>query len=100
MHSEVSICIPRIGCFSSKRDIHTVLEKYNLGSISRIDIVGHKNSRRAFIHFDHWNKESPIARTILNRLNNREKVNIIHSFPWYWRCVKSRLKIPDLANNN
>ncbi len=94
MVTEVSICIPRLDNFTSRYAIKSVLKKYNLGSISKIDIVGRNNQRRAFIHFDKWNDELPHAKEILERLNNKEKVNIIHSFPWYWRCVKSRLKKP------
>ena len=94
MVTAISICIPRLDRFSSRHTINNILQKYNLGSISKIDIVGRENLRRAFIHFDSWNEDLPHAKEILDRLNNHEKVNIIHSFPWYWRCVKSRLRKP------
>lgn len=94
MVTKISICIPRLDRFSSRKTIHNVLEKYKLGSINRIDIVGWGEVRRAFIHFESWNETHPPAKNILDRLNKMEKVNIIHSFPWYWRCMKSRVPCP------
>ena len=90
MVNNVCICIPRLDRFSTKRTIRGVLDKYNFGSINRVDIVGSDDRRRAFIHFHKWNDELEHVKKVLDRLNSDNKVNIIHNFPWYWRCVKSR----------
>lgn len=88
--SKVSICIPRITKFTTRRTIEATFKKFNLGSIDRIDIVGRENKQRAFIHFSEWNEGSCNAMNVLNRLNKNEVVNIVYSFPWHWRCVKSK----------
>lgn len=92
MPPSLSICIPRVDRFASKRKIGDILEKYNLGSIDRIDIVGRDLHRRAFIHFNSWNTDVPRVKDIFDRLQNSENVKIIYAFPWYWRCVKSRIE--------
>ena len=68
MVTKISICIPRLDRFSSRKTIHNVLEKYKLGSINRIDIVGWGEVRRAFIHFESWNETHPPAKNILDRM--------------------------------
>jgi hypothetical protein len=91
-----SICIPRISKEVDRRMIHSVFQKYHIGQIQRIDIVKSQKSNRAFIHFSSWNFESEIALQILDRLENGDKINIIYTFPWFWKCSKSRLPKPTL----
>lgn len=88
--TSISICIPLITKFTTRYTIESTFKKFDLGSIDSIDIIGKENKQKAFIHFSDWNEESSRAMNVLNRLNKNEVVNIIYSFPWYWRCVKSK----------
>ena len=90
MTTNLCICIPRIDRFVTKTKIQTIIEKYKLGSIKRVDITGYGSRRRAFIHFNFWNVNESRTKNIYDTLNDNGHVNIIHSFPWYWRCVKSK----------
>jgi hypothetical protein len=90
-----SICIPRLENNITRSMLKDVFKKYSFGDIDRIDLVkAGSNSKRAFVHFKKWNLHLPHAKDVCNRLNNSEKVNIIYSFPWFWKCSLSRIPKP------
>ena len=93
--TNLTICIPRLEKTITKKMVNEVFKKYNFGNIDRIDVVNSgPNSKRAFIHFKNWNLNSSIAKDVYTRLKNNQKVNIIHQFPWFWKCWMSRLPKP------
>jgi hypothetical protein len=90
-----SICIPRLENNITKKRLMDVFEKYALGDIDRVDLVKcGPHSKRGFIHFKKWNLQSALGKDVYNRLKKNEKVNIIYSFPWFWKCSLSRLQKP------
>ena len=90
-----SLCIPKVEQSIREKDIREVFNKLNFGVIDRIDIVSWKKTMntnqkfaRIFIHFKGWNESSFDVR---NDLLGGSTYNIVHSFPWYWKIVASRL---------
>ena len=86
-----SICIPRIEGDITKWQVSDVFNKLALGKLKRIDIVyNHKqNTNKIFVHFKHW---IPTTRNdnIKNLLNSGGNFKLVHNFPQYWKCFKSR----------
>jgi len=89
-----SICIPRLtDDASNKAFILKVFNRYNWGSISRVDVVNKNGNSRAFIHFKSWHN-TPRISAIRKRFLNGEIINIIYHKPWFWKCSASRIPKP------
>ncbi len=92
-----SICIPCLDTDTSKERVRAVIEKHQLGEIERVDMVSKFAARtphkRAFVHFVAW-ANSEHAKDVRQRLTEGDYVNIIHRFPWFWRCHQSSLPKP------
>jgi hypothetical protein len=92
-----SICIPCLDTATSKEEVCSVIERHGFGEVERVDLVANPGGRapgkRAFIHFVSWDK-SPEAREVRSRLLAGDYVNVIHRFPWFWRCHQSLLPKP------
>ena len=92
-----SICIPRVLSNITNTDIKETFERV-LGEkcILRVDLVKSSTSKndnyqRAFIHFKYC-PENDNALYILNRLNNKQTLNIVYDEPLFWKCSISRIQ--------
>ena len=88
--SNYSIYIPRVFNNISNQKIINAFEKYELGTISSID-VKHKTGldgscyKVVFIHFSNWNQDNSSAINLRERIENPEKeARLIYDDPWYW----------------
>ena len=91
MSTCLSICIPRIESFVTKRYIW--LSFKNIGDILKIDLVSCGNgNKKAFVHFIcFYNNENSI--NFKKIIEEGEIVKFVHSeFGWFWKCSKSRSK--------
>lgn len=88
--SNYSIYIPRVFNNISNKKIINAFEKYELGTISSIDVkikTGLDGScyKVVFIHFSHWNEENSSAINLRERIENPAKeARLIYDDPWYW----------------
>ena len=91
MSTCLSICIPRIESFITKRYIG--LSFKNGGDILKIDLVSSSNgNKKAFVHFNcFYNNENAI--NFKKIIEGGEVVKFVHSeYGWFWKCSKSRSK--------
>jgi hypothetical protein len=93
-----SICIPRVASNITKETIISVLNRFNLGQISRIDMIqrnfdGEMGSsyQKVFIHFNKWNDDA-IANQIRTTLLSGKDVKIIYDSPWFWKLSANKFK--------
>lgn len=86
-----SLCIPRIDRSVEYHDIFKVFQNIKLGYIRNIDIVyNHKTqSKRAYIHFSNW-FTNPRALSIKEKILKNETMKVVHTFPEYWKFMKSK----------
>tara|TARA_Y100001970_G_scaffold247552_1_gene316366 strand:- start:1429 stop:1755 length:327 start_codon:yes stop_codon:yes gene_type:complete len=92
---EPSICIPRIQVKFSKEKIKQIFESLKIGEVAQVDLIKNNKDRhnyRAFIHFKKWNEEFNDVR---NKLFNGDNIKIVHDFPWFWKCFKSKFPRPE-----
>jgi hypothetical protein len=88
--SNYSIYIPRVFNNISNQKIISAFEKYDIGTISSIDVklkTGLDGScyKVVFIHFSHWNAYNSSAINLRERIENPEKeARLIYDDPWYW----------------
>lgn len=86
------ICIPLISTYVSKRRIADVFKKLNIGPIAKIVMKTNQKSKsyKVFIHLRYWyiSNESNKLKDIIN---NGGFFNVVHSFPKYWKCFKSKV---------
>jgi hypothetical protein len=97
--SEPSICIPRVFKSTTRKDIHNVMDRLDLGTVDRIDMVAKTNERgesyyKVFIHFKAWNKRNTTAQDARTKLLHGEEIKIVYSEPWFWKCTASRVDKP------
>lgn len=89
----LSLCIPRVDKNTTKAEIHQILEKLEMGIISRIDLVPNKNkldeTKKAFIHFQKW-FQNERTLNIYKRLITGENIKVIYSYPWFWKMSLSK----------
>lgn len=85
------ICIPSVCTNISKKEIANVFKQLNIGPIARIDIKTNQknNSRKVFIHLRYWYMTSETTR-LKDIINNEGCFNVVHTFPHYWKCIKSK----------
>jgi hypothetical protein len=84
-----TLCLPKIHNNVSKAQIYTIFNKYKFGNIYKIDLINIKQSKRAFIHYNTWNKNEQNNK-VKNYLEEGLDIKIIYEFPWFWKCSKSR----------
>ncbi len=83
MCSNPTVCIPR--CLNPDfKKLKFVFSKF--GSVKNIQIYNQK----VVIKYNYWYKEN---RDLINILNNNNYINIVHEFPWFWKCFKYNSKI-------
>ena len=87
-----NICIPSI--YDKNKNNHnfikSIFEKLNIGNISDIKILPHKNKNdfRVIIYFRCWYTNNR-AVDIRSRLINEQPVNVIYDYPWFWKLKLS-----------
>lgn len=61
----MSVFVPYVGDYV-RNDLRDIMDKLNIGTISRIDIATKRNqpSNMAFIHFREWNDENPFTNEV------------------------------------
>ena len=69
-----TICIPRICANITQHDIFRILELYNFGKISNIDIVNGNKHKKVFIKYSYWNTKEK-TKMFRRALNNGEEMN-------------------------
>ena len=96
--SQPSVCIPRVASNVTKETIMSVLNRFNLGQISRVDMIqrnfeGDMGSsyQKVFIHFNKWNDDA-IANQIRTTLLSGKEVKIIYDAPWFWKLSENKFK--------
>ena len=84
-----TLCLPKIDYSVSKKQLYEIFNKYNFGVINKIDLITISNSKRAFIHYNNWNNNEKNNK-IKSFLDQGLDIKIIYSFPWFWKCSKSK----------
>ena len=84
-----TLCLPKIDYNVSKKQLYEIFNKYNFGVINKIDLITISNSKRAFIHYKNWNNNEKNNK-IKSFLGEGLDIKIIYSFPWFWKCSKSK----------
>lgn len=85
------ICIPRVSCCIKKRDVYTVFEKLNLGSIRNVELRynHHNDSYLCIIHVEHFHKKGK-APHLKKELEEGRHFTIVHTkehqIPTLWKC--------------
>lgn len=94
--SNYSIYIPRVFNNISNQKIISAFEKYDIGTISSIDVkrkTGIDDScyKVVFIHFSHWNESNSAAINLRERIENPDKeARLVYDDPWYWILLPNR----------
>lgn len=78
---EASLCIPRLSLTFNEDYIRTIFSSLNLGIISHIYLIRYDSYQKAFIYFKCWDD-----MVTLDKLKNGEHINIVYTFPWFWKC--------------
>ena len=96
--AEPSICIPRVASNVTKETIVSVLNRFSLGQISRIDMIQRtfdgvvgSSYQKVFIHFTKWN-DGDVANKIRTMLLDGKEVKIIYDTPWFWKLSANKSK--------
>ena len=83
---EISLCIPASflelyqGLYS-----HCIFKSLKFGIISHIYLIRYDSYQKAFIYFKYWNDV-----ITLEKLQNGEHINIVYTFPWFWKCSMNK----------
>jgi len=103
--SNYSIYIPRVFNNISNQKIINAFEKYELGTISSIDVkrkTGLDGScyKVVFIHFSHWNEDNSSAINLRERIENPEKeAKLMYDDPWYWILLPNTSAWQEVTEN-
>lgn len=82
------ICIPRMEKNIRREFIFNTIRKMNVGYIERISEIPLKKEathKRVIIKIK-WNSTDE-SKTIQNRLQNNEPVNVVYELPRFWKIV-------------
>ena len=88
--SNYSIYIPRVFNNISNQKIISAFEKYDIGTISSIDVTRKTGLdsncyKVVFVHFSHWNEDNSAACNLRERIENPDKeARLVYDDPWYW----------------
>jgi len=77
----LSLCIPRLSVSITEEYIRRTLNSLQWGIISHIYLIKSQSSQKAFIYFKQWDD-----RLMLEKFQENNHINIIHSFPSFWKC--------------
>lgn len=88
----MSIFIPYIANYT-REDVRQIIERMNIGTISRIDISTRRNqpSNMAFVHFREWNHSNPLTEQVKYEMETYEQYSV---------DVPLDIKNPDLSPHN
>jgi hypothetical protein len=84
-----TLCLPKIDNTVTKSQLYLIFNKYNFGNIYKIDLININQSKRAFIHYNTWNKNEKNNK-VKKYLDDGLDIKVIYEFPWFWKCSKSR----------
>ena len=80
-----TLCIPKVHCSITHKDIEQVITPLGLGSISKItfqNVTYHKtNCNKVYIHFGNW-----YNTTLMEHLKKGNSFKIIYNKPRFWIC--------------
>lgn len=103
--NQPSICIPRTlhDANTDWRNVKEVFESIlGKGTVDRVDVVKRRDDDspfcRMFIHLRYWPTDKPEVVAWRKRLMDGESIKVVHSNPWFWKCVASRLPRPEPRN--
>jgi hypothetical protein len=101
-----SICIPRTLCDQNTnwRRVKEVFEAImGKGTVDRVDIVKRRDDNqpfcRIFVHMRYWPIDKPDIAEWRETLLRGDSIKVVHSAPWFWKCVASNLPRPESRNN-
>jgi len=87
-----SIYIPHVSQWATKYYIKNIFNKLNWGIIQKIYIYHKKSYNQIFIDFSTWHINNPQTTIIRNKLLEGKTINVMHDYPWFWKCSKSFYK--------
>lgn len=100
--TEPSICIPRTLYDQNThwRNVKDVFESIlGKGTVDRVDVVKRHDDDtpfcRVFVHLRYWPMDKPEVVAWRQRLVDGDSIKVVHSNPWFWKCVASRLPRPE-----
>ena len=85
------LCIPKMEIYIQTDFIRKTIEEKNIGNITRIIELPHKNNpkyKRVIIHV-YLDENLQNSKIILDRFSIKKDVKIIYNFPWYWKIVEA-----------
>ena len=90
-----SICIPRVFCSISEKQIRYVFGVLYLGIVNRIDILPmlSKNGQRyncVYIYFSTWNTTVKAINTRKTLLEGK-CVRVMYDEPWFWKIYAKKI---------
>ena len=86
-----TLCIPRMENMISRDYIFQIFSRLKIGKIEHINEIPLRNDKkhkRVIIRI-HWNETTENAKNMLQRLDNKETLKIVHDYPWYWKVVST-----------
>lgn len=100
--TEPSICIPRT-LYDQNTDWRNVKDVFESilgkGTVDRVDVVKRNDDDtpfcRVFVHLRYWPMDKPEVVAWRQRLIDGDSIKVVHSNPWFWKCVASRLPRPE-----
>lgn len=97
-----SICIPRTLYDQNThwRNVKDVFESIlGKGTVDRVDVVKRHDDDtpfcRIFVHLRYWPMDKPEVVDWRQQLLDGNSIKVVHSNPWFWKCVASRLPRPE-----
>ncbi len=73
------------------------------GTVDRVDIVKRRDDNqpfcRIFVHMRYWPIDKPDIAEWRDTLIRGDSIKVVHSAPWFWKCVASNLPRPESRNN-
>ena len=74
-----------------------------VGHVDRVDIVKRRDDNqpfcRIFVHMRYWPIDNPEIADWRETLLRGDSIKVVHSAPWFWKCVASNLPRPESRNN-
>ena len=95
--NNISLYIPHIFANFSKEYVAKVFENNEIGQVKNIDFVskiGHdgKPFSAAYIHFDHWFKNTAAANFQERVLDAEKEARLMYEDPWYWIVLENKAR--------
>ena len=81
-----SICIPSIEKNITHSQIENAFKKLNIGKINKIVLQRRSKHISAFIFINNWDIHTHKGKKFYKKIIDGEDVNLIYSFPWFWKC--------------